>query len=108
MKQNLKKPKWGVKTEWVPVDELPSTPSAIKEIAIDLETKDPRLKSHGPGWPTGEGEIVGIATTVEIPQFVVQLLQYLGEFLRIYFTLFLNRIRHLKYLQIYTPYRNFP
>jgi len=65
MKQNLKKPKWGVKTEWVPVDELPPTPSAVKEIAIDLETKDPRLKSHGPGWPTGNGDVVGIAVCYE-------------------------------------------
>ena len=65
MKQNLKKPKWGVKTEWVPVDELPPTPSAIKEIAIDLETKDPSLKSHGPGWPTGNGDVIGIAVCYE-------------------------------------------
>ena len=65
MKQNLKKPKWGVKTEWVPVDELPPTPSAVKEITIDLETKDPRLKSHGPGWPTGNGDVVGIAVCYE-------------------------------------------
>jgi DNA polymerase I-like protein with 3'-5' exonuclease and polymerase domains len=61
----MKKPKWGVKTEWVPVEELPSTPSAIKEIAIDLETKDPRIKTHGPGWPTGNGDVVGIAICYE-------------------------------------------
>ena len=61
MKKNLKKPVWGVKTEWVPVEELPATPGGIKEIAIDLETKDPRLKSHGPGWATGHGDVVGIA-----------------------------------------------
>ena len=50
MKTNLKKPKFGVKTEWVPVTELPVTPSDIEQIAIDLETKDPRLMTHGPGW----------------------------------------------------------
>ncbi len=65
MKNNLQKPKWGVKTEWVPVDHLPSTPSGIKEIAIDLETKDPRLKTHGPGWPTGHGDVVGFAVAYE-------------------------------------------
>ena len=65
MKENLKKPKFGVKTEWVPVEVLPTTPSGIKEIAIDLETKDPRLRSHGPGWPTGNGEVVGIAIAYE-------------------------------------------
>ena len=62
---NLKKPMFGVKTEWVPVEELPVTPDEVKEIAVDLETKDPRLKTHGPGWPTGNGEVVGIAIAYE-------------------------------------------
>lgn len=61
----LKKPVFGIRTEWVPVANLPETPEGIKEIAIDLETRDPRLKSHGPGWPTGEGEVVGIAIAYE-------------------------------------------
>ena len=61
----MKKPKWGVRTEWVPVDDLPVTPRDIKEIAIDLETKDPRLKSHGPGWATGHGDVVGIAVSYD-------------------------------------------
>ena len=65
MKTNMKKPKWGVRTEWVPVDDLPVTPRDIKEIAIDLETKDPRLKSHGPGWATGHGDVVGIAVSYD-------------------------------------------
>ena len=65
MKENMKKPKFGVKTEWVPVEALPVTPDGIKEIAIDLETKDPRLRTHGPGWPTGNGEVVGIALAYE-------------------------------------------
>ena len=65
MKKNLKKPTWGVKTEWVPIDQLPQTPEGITEIAIDLETKDPRLKSHGPGWATGHGDVVGFAVAYE-------------------------------------------
>ena len=65
MKKVLKKPKFGVKTEWVPLEELPVTPDGVTEIAIDLETKDPRLKTHGPGWPTGHGEVVGIAVAYE-------------------------------------------
>ena len=32
-----------------------------KEIAIDLETKDPRLKELGPGYIRGDGEAVGIS-----------------------------------------------
>jgi DNA polymerase I-like protein with 3'-5' exonuclease and polymerase domains len=65
MKENMKKPKFGVKREWVPVEALPVTPDGIKEIAIDLETKDPRLRTHGPGWPTSNGEVVGIALAYE-------------------------------------------
>ena len=65
MKKNLKKPTWGVKTEWVPIDQLPKTPEGIKEIAIDLETKDPRLKTHGAGWATGHGDVVGFAVAYE-------------------------------------------
>jgi DNA polymerase I-like protein with 3'-5' exonuclease and polymerase domains len=65
MKENMKKPKFGVKREWVPVEALPVTPDGIKEIAIDLETKDPRLRTHGPGWPTSNGEVVGIAIAYE-------------------------------------------
>ena len=65
MKENFKRPKFSVKTEWVPVEELPVTPDGIKEIAIDLETKDPRLKTHGPGWPTSNGEVIGIAVAYE-------------------------------------------
>jgi len=65
MKTNLQKPKWGVKTEWMPIEQLPKTPDGITEIAIDLETKDPRLKSHGPGWATGHGDVVGFAVAYE-------------------------------------------
>jgi DNA polymerase I-like protein with 3'-5' exonuclease and polymerase domains len=65
MKTNLQKPKWGVKTEWMPIEQLPKTPDGITEIAMDLETKDPRLKSHGPGWATGHGDVVGFAVAYE-------------------------------------------
>lgn len=61
MKTNLKKPVWGIKTEWVPPPELPVVPAGVKEIAIDLETQDPRLRTHGPGWPTSHGDVCGIA-----------------------------------------------
>ena len=40
MKTVLKRPSFSVKTEWVPVETLPVTPSGVKEIAIDLETRD--------------------------------------------------------------------
>ena len=52
------------KSEWIPPIELPDITSA-KKIAIDVETKDPNLKSNGPGWPTGDGEVVGYAIAVD-------------------------------------------
>ena len=54
---------FGPKSEWVPPAELPDIFDA-KQIAIDVETKDPNLKSNGPGWPTGDGEVVGYAIAV--------------------------------------------
>jgi|TARA_X000001382_G_scaffold86938_2_gene61939 DNA polymerase I-like protein with 3'-5' exonuclease and polymerase domains len=52
------------KSEWVPPAELPPLWEA-KEIAIDVETKDPNLKTLGPGWSRSDGQVVGyaIATT---------------------------------------------
>jgi DNA polymerase I-like protein with 3'-5' exonuclease and polymerase domains len=52
------------KSEWVPPAELPNIFDA-KKIAIDVETRDPDLKSRGPGWPTGNGEVVGYAVATE-------------------------------------------
>jgi len=51
-------------TEW----NSPTTFPDLKDhkyIAIDLETRDPGLKSRGSGALIGEGEIVGIAVAVE-------------------------------------------
>ena len=52
------------KSEWVPPAELPDIFDA-KQIAIDVETRDPNIKSNGPGWPTGDGEVVGYAVAVD-------------------------------------------
>ena len=52
------------KSEWVPPLELPDITGASK-IAIDVETRDPNLKTNGPGWPTGDGEVVGYALAVD-------------------------------------------
>ena len=51
-------------TEWVAPETFPNL-STAKEIAIDLETCDPNLESFGPGWPRGDGFIVGYAIAVE-------------------------------------------
>jgi len=54
---------FGPKSEWVPPSELPDLTGA-KQIAIDVETRDPNIKVNGPGWPTGDGEVVGYAIAV--------------------------------------------
>jgi len=51
-------------TEWLQPTEFPDL-SKHKEIAIDLETRDPDLKSKGSGAIIGNGEVVGIAVAVE-------------------------------------------
>jgi DNA polymerase I-like protein with 3'-5' exonuclease and polymerase domains len=51
-------------TEWLPPEEFKDL-SGYDEIAIDLETKDPELKTMGSGSVTGKGEIVGIALAVD-------------------------------------------
>ena len=38
------------KSDWVPPSELPDIFSA-KQIAVDVETRDPNIKTNGPGWP---------------------------------------------------------
>jgi DNA polymerase I-like protein with 3'-5' exonuclease and polymerase domains len=50
-------------TEWIIPKEYPDLRSA-DEIAIDLETRDPDLKSKGSGAISGNGEIVGFAVAV--------------------------------------------
>ena len=50
-------------TEWIPPESFPDL-SKYDEIAIDLETKDPELKTMGSGSVTNKGHIVGIAVAV--------------------------------------------
>ena len=47
-------------TEWIQPKEYPDLRS-YDEIAVDLETRDPDLKSKGSGAVTGNGDVVGIA-----------------------------------------------
>ena len=51
-------------TEWTPPLQLPDL-SGHSQIAIDLETRDPNLKSMGSGAIRGDGEVVGIAVAVD-------------------------------------------
>jgi len=56
----MKIPKYLTQTEWVQPTEYPDLRD-YDEIAIDLETRDPDLKTKGSGAVTGNGEVVGIA-----------------------------------------------
>jgi DNA polymerase I-like protein with 3'-5' exonuclease and polymerase domains len=58
------KPIFKPQTEWIPPESFPDL-SKHDEIAIDLETKDPDLKSTGSGSVIGNGKVVGIAVAVE-------------------------------------------
>ena len=60
----IQKPIFTPQTEWVPPESFPDL-SKYDEISIDLETKDPDLKTMGSGSITGRSEIVGIALAVE-------------------------------------------
>ena len=51
-------------TEWVCPETFPDL-KKYKYIAIDLETRDPNLKSRGSGALINEGEIIGVAVAVE-------------------------------------------
>ena len=51
-------------SEWTPPEKVPNL-SEAKEIAIDLETYDPDIKTKGPGWAIDNGYIAGVAIAVE-------------------------------------------
>jgi DNA polymerase I-like protein with 3'-5' exonuclease and polymerase domains len=59
----IQKPLFSPQTEWLPPEEFPDL-SKHKEIAIDLETKDPDLMKMGSGSVTKRGDVVGIAVAV--------------------------------------------
>jgi len=60
----IQKPLFAVQTEWFPPDDFPDL-SKYDEIAIDLETKDPDLKTKGSSSMRGQGDVVGIAIAVK-------------------------------------------
>jgi|TARA_A100000171_G_scaffold52394_1_gene70548 DNA polymerase I-like protein with 3'-5' exonuclease and polymerase domains len=51
-------------SDWKTPTSFPDLKTA-KEIAIDLETRDPNIKDKGPGWPTIDGNIVGVAVAAD-------------------------------------------
>ena len=51
-------------TEWVKPEEFPDL-TQRQEVAIDLETSDPDLKTRGSGSIIGNGKVVGVAVATE-------------------------------------------
>ena len=64
MNKPLQMPMFKPETEWVPPTHLPDLKDH-KEIAIDLETRDPNLTTKGSGSVRRDGEVIGIAVAVE-------------------------------------------
>jgi len=64
-------------TEWVMPDGYPDL-SYAKEVAIDLETRDPNLTTMGSGWARKDGHIIGIAVAVEGDQWYFPIRHELG------------------------------
>jgi len=64
-------------TDWAPPSSLPSLVS-YDEVAIDLETYDPLLMSHGPSWAfKDKGYVTGIAVATK--DFAIYLpIQHMG------------------------------
>ena len=51
-----------VDSEWLPPTTFPDL-SGHDKVAIDLETCDTELMERGPGWPTGNGCVIGISVS---------------------------------------------
>ena len=51
---NIIEDDWNIPTEYPDL-------TSYKEVALDLETKDPNLLTLGPGWARNDGHIIGIA-----------------------------------------------
>ena len=66
--EKMKVPIFEAQTEWIEPEEYPDLRS-YDEIAIDLETRDPELKTRGSGSVIGLGEVVGIAVAVPGKKF---------------------------------------
>ena len=63
-RNKMQAPLFKPQTEWFPPDDFPDL-SKYNEIAIDLETKDPDLKTKGSSSMRGQGDVVGIAIAVK-------------------------------------------
>ena len=72
--------------EWTVPDGYPDLSDA-KEVAIDLETKDPNLTTMGSGWPRKDGHIIGIAVAVQGDQWYFPIRHEMGSNLDVKMTM---------------------
>ena len=79
-------------TEWLMPTEYPDLRS-YPEIAIDLETRDPELKSKGSGSVIGVGEIVGVISFLQDTIIKAAIAIIIREFI------FFIRVELVKYKQ---------
>jgi DNA polymerase I-like protein with 3'-5' exonuclease and polymerase domains len=64
--------------DWVMPDGYPDL-AKYKEVAIDLETKDPNLTTMGSGWARKDGHIIGVAVAVEGSQWYFPIRHEIGS-----------------------------
>mgnify|MGYP003132362240 FL=1 len=61
---SLQKTLFSPATDWVIPETLPNL-TGYREFSIDLETRDPNLRTKGSGWARKDGEIIGVAVAWE-------------------------------------------
>ena len=64
-------------SDWCPPEVLPDF-SKAKILAVDTETKDPKLLSHGPGNKRGDGHVAGISIASDLGTCVYLPIGHLG------------------------------
>lgn len=64
MKDPVQIPLVGLDSSWTPPSTFPNLKEA-EEMAVDLETRDPNIRTNGPGWATNDGEVVGVSVAVK-------------------------------------------
>ena len=91
--KGLQQPLFAPQTEWVPPSEFKDL-SNYDEIAIDLETCDPNIKTHGSGSVVGDGNeeerpcwmtwFVGVGRREEEEERIIIISSYYYYFIIIY------------------------
>lgn len=68
---------WEPESDWTPPEVLPDL-SAATYICVDCETKDPKLKTHGPGSIRKDGFVCGVAIATDVGHEFYLPIRHLG------------------------------